>query len=73
MASKKNIRNISARLDDETRKKFKYVAQYDNRSMNNMVSILVQQCIRQFEQEHGPITAEELSALDEDEGVTKSV
>lgn len=51
-------KNIGLRLDDVTRKKLKYVAEYDGRSMSNLVLRLVQECIRKFEGENGPIEVE---------------
>ena len=48
-------KNIGIRIDDELRLKLKYVADYDDRSMNNLVVRLIQSYIQNFEKKHGPI------------------
>ena len=48
-------KSLGIRVDDELRYKIRYIADYDGRSVNNLVMRLIQQCIRDFETENGPI------------------
>ena len=48
-------KSLGIRVDDELRHKIRYIAEYDGRSVNNLVMRLIQQCIRDFEAEHGSI------------------
>ena len=48
-------KSLGIRVDDELRHKIRYIAEYDGRSVNNLVMRLIQQCIREFEAENGPI------------------
>ncbi len=56
---------LSLRMDKTTHDKIQYVAAYEGRSMSGQIVYLMQNCIREFEQVHGPITEEDLTA---DEG-----
>ncbi len=51
---------LSIRTDKTLHDKFKYVAAYEGRSMSSQVLQLIQTCIREFEQENGPIPEEKL-------------
>ena len=42
-------------------RKLVYIAEYDARNVNSLALSLFNQCIRDFEKEHGPITAEDLN------------
>ena len=53
--SLKKQKHISIRIDEETLKKFHYVAAYDDRSANNQILYLINQIIRDFEGKHGKI------------------
>ena len=55
MASKTHL---SIRMDSALHDKFKYVAGAEGRSMSGQILYLIQQCIRNFEKEHGPIPEE---------------
>ena len=48
-------------MDSQLHKKLVYIAEYEGRSLNWQVIHLIQECVREFEQEHGPIPEEELS------------
>lgn len=50
------MKSVSIRIEEEMLAKIGYVADYEGRSVNSQVLVLVRECIRQFEQEHGPIT-----------------
>lgn len=52
---KQNLTHLSIRLQPEIRDKFKYISAYEGRSMSKQILFLVNQCIRNFEREHGPI------------------
>ena len=51
---------LSIRMDKETHDKIQYVAAYEGRSMSGQIVYLMQKCIREFEKEHGTITAEDI-------------
>lgn len=52
--------HLSIRLDGELHDKFRYVAKYHARSMSKQILNLVTTCVREFEKENGPITAEDI-------------
>ena len=41
-------------------RKMAYIARYEGRTLNGQVYYLMQNCIRDFEKEHGPIRPEDL-------------
>ena len=49
--------HLSIRMDTGLHDKFQYIAKYDGRSMSRQVLHLITTCVREFEKEHGPITA----------------
>lgn len=51
---------LSIRMDKETHDKIQYVALYEGRSMSGQIVHLMQKCIREFEKEHGSITAKDI-------------
>lgn len=48
-------KHLGMMIDRETHYKLHYIAKYEGRSGNGQVMYLIRQCIKQFEQEHGPI------------------
>ena len=54
--------HLSIRMNSELHDKFQYVATYEGRSMSGQVLYLLNQCVREFEQEHGPIALEDQDA-----------
>lgn len=48
-------KHISIRIDADTLEKFHYVAKYDDRSASGQIMYLINSCIRNFEEKHGPI------------------
>ncbi len=56
----KEIRYIGVRVVPEVHDKLRYIARYEGRTINGQVYYLIQQCIREFERENGPITDEDL-------------
>ena len=53
--TKHNVK-FTLRVDDEILKKFRYVAEYNARSANRELEVLVKKHIADFEKEHGKIT-----------------
>jgi len=51
----KRQKHISIRIDENTLKKFHYVAKYDDRSASGQIMFLINNCIREFEEKHGEI------------------
>ena len=51
---KKN-KHISIRIDEEVLQKFHYVSKYEDRSASGQIMFLINNCIREFEKEHGKI------------------
>lgn len=49
------VRNLTVRIDDILLDKLHTVADYEGRSANSQVLILIRECVRQFEHEHGEI------------------
>ena len=56
----KTRKHLSIRMDGELHDKFQYVAIYEGRSMSKQILYLITSSIREFEREHGPITAADL-------------
>lgn len=50
------IRSLTIRIDDTMLDKLYIVADYEGRSANSQVLILIRDCVRDFEKEHGEIT-----------------
>ena len=57
--SKGDIKHISLRIDEELLRKFSYIANYQDRSMNWMVINLISKAVKSFEEKHGEIIPEE--------------
>ena len=51
----KNKTFLSIRMLRDAHDKLKYIADYEGRSMSKQILYLVNQCIRDFEKQHGPI------------------
>ena len=49
------IKNLSIRIDEEMLNKLHYVADYEARSANGQIIILIRDCIESFEEKHGKI------------------
>lgn len=57
---KKEVKHLGLRIAPELHQKLAYISNYEGRSLNGQVYYLIQQCIRAFEREHGPITPADL-------------
>ena len=49
------IKSMSIRIDDKMLNKLPAVADYEGRSANSQILILIRDCIEQFEEKHGKI------------------
>ncbi|MBQ8603436.1 MAG: Arc family DNA-binding protein [Oscillospiraceae bacterium] len=52
------IKSLSIRIDEEMLHKLHVVADYEGRSANSQVLILIRDCIKKYEQENGTIEIE---------------
>ena len=49
------VKSVSIRIEEEMLEKLGYVADYEGRSLNSHVLVLIRENIRGFEAEHGAI------------------
>ena len=49
------IKSVSIRIEEEMLNKIGYVADYEGRSVNSHVLVLIRENIKKFEEEHGAI------------------
>ncbi|NBI65978.1 Arc family DNA-binding protein [Pseudoflavonifractor sp. 60] len=49
------VKSVSIRIEEEMLEKLAYVADYEGRSVNSHVLVLVRENIKRFETEHGVI------------------
>ena len=56
------VKSLSIRIELEMLKKLDYVANYEGRSLNSHVLVLVRQDIKKFEEANGVITQEDIEA-----------
>ena len=49
------IKSVSLRIEEEMLNKIGYVADYEGRSVNSHVFVLIRENIKKFEEEHGSI------------------
>ena len=54
------IKHISLRIDEELLRKFGYIADSQERSMNWMVLNLISKAVKSFEEKNGKIVLEEM-------------
>ena len=47
------IKSVSIRIEEEMLNKIGYVADYEGRSVNSHVLVLIRENIKKFEEEHG--------------------
>ena len=52
------IKSVSIRIEEEMLEKIGYVADYEGRSVNSHILVLIRENIRSFESEHGPISGQ---------------
>lgn len=51
-----SIKSVSIRIEEEMLRKIAYVADYEGRSVNSHILVLVRESIRRFEEAHGTIS-----------------
>lgn len=51
----KRDKHLGITITREMHQKLVYISPYEGRSMSGQILYLIQQCIRNFEKEHGPI------------------
>lgn len=49
------VKSVSIRIEEEMLEKLGYVAEYEGRSVNSHVLVLIRQNIKMFESKHGVI------------------
>ena len=52
------IKSVSIRIEEEMLEKIGYIADYEGRSINSHVLVLIRENIKQFEAKNGPIEME---------------
>ena len=52
------IKSVSIRIEEEMLEKISFVADYEGRSINSHILVLIRQDIKAFEEEHGSINGE---------------
>lgn len=50
------VKSVSIRIEEEMLKKIAYVADYEGRSLNSHVLVLIRESVKAFEDENGTIT-----------------
>ena len=50
-----SIKSLSIRIDEEMLNKLHVVSDYEGRSANSQILILIRDCISEYEKEHGAI------------------
>ena len=55
MTAMKREKHVGFRIENELHRKMVYIAEYEGRSLTWQMVHLMQDCVRQFEKEHGPI------------------
>ena len=49
------IKSVSIRIEEEMLKKISYIADYEGRSVNSQILVLIRESIKAFEEENGVI------------------
>ena len=49
------IKSVSIRIEEEMLQKLSYVADYEGRSVNSHILVLIRDNVRSFEEKNGPI------------------
>lgn len=50
-----SVKSVSIRIEEEILEKIGYVADYEGRSVNSHILVLIREDIRKFEEKHGKI------------------
>ena len=49
------VKSVSIRIEEEMLQKLGYIADYEGRSVNSHILVLIRESIRSFEEQHGKI------------------
>ena len=49
------IKSVSIRIEEEMLQRLDFVADYEGRSLNSHILVLIRESIQKFETDHGPI------------------
>ena len=52
------VKSVSIRIEEEMLEKIGFVADYEGRSVNSHILVLIRQNIKAFEEEYGPISGD---------------
>ncbi len=52
------VKSVSIRIEEEMLNKIAYIADYEGRSVNSQVLVLIRESIKAFEQTNGPISGD---------------
>ena len=55
------VKNLSIRIDEEMLNKLHVVADYEARSANGQILVLIRECIEKYEEKHGEIVLDKKS------------
>lgn len=58
MRNKEN-KHLGIEIDPNLHSKLKYIAKYEDRSINGQILFLIRKSVREFEEQHGEIKAEQ--------------
>ena len=50
-----SVKSVSIRIEEEMLKKITYVAEYEGRSINSHILVLIRNSIKEFEEQNGEI------------------
>lgn len=53
-----SVKSVSIRIEEEMLQKIGFVADYEGRSVNSHILVLIRENIRKFEEQHGEINGE---------------
>ena len=53
-----SVKSVSIRIEEEMLKKIAYVADYEGRSVNSHILVLIRDSIKDFETAHGEISGD---------------
>jgi len=53
------IKSLSIRIDEEVLNKLHVIADYEGRSANSQILILIRDCIEAYEEKHGKINSKD--------------
>ena len=59
------VKSVSIRIEEEMLQKIAYVADYEGRSINSHILVLIRESIKQFEDDNGKIELEKPIERDE--------